>query len=239
MMDSITTKFMLQLFSYGGKSFINSMQMSELLCNVYNAMFQIYVDFRDSKLDAAANALQQASSVYSKSDRQDELNKAVSFLELAYSDSKIALSRKKVVKERYLLFFESTTEYNVIPYNQRKEWMLKMADISSSIYLLYKYKRSSLAARWRMTAIDLYTKVIRTYFQISPEELQKINPNYVHIKTTTENERVEYSDILVKYEDVEKYILTSTYEGDNYIKSRQDILIEKFRKALDNLNFEL
>ena len=60
MIDSITTKFMLQLFSYGGKSFINSMQMSELLCNVYNAMFQIYVDFRDSKLDAAANALQSS-----------------------------------------------------------------------------------------------------------------------------------------------------------------------------------
>ncbi len=238
-MDSITAKFMLQLFSYGGKSFINSMQMSELLCNVYNAMFQIYVDFRDSKLDAAANALQQASSVYSKSDQQYELNKAVGFLELAYSESKIALDRKKVIKERYFLFFESTTEYDVIPYNQRKEWMLKMADISSSIHLLYKYNRSNLADRWRRTAIEIYSKIIRTYYQITPEELQKISPDYVYIKTTTETERVEYSDILVKYEDVEKYTLTSTYKGDDYIKSQQDILIERFRKVLDNLNFEL
>lgn len=238
-MDSLTAKFMLQLFSYGGKNFINSMQLSELLCNVYNAMFQIYVDFRDSKLDAAANALQQASSVYNKSDRQDELNKAVVFLELAYSDSKIALNRKKVIKERLLFLFESTTEYDVIPCDQRKDWMLKMADISSSTYLLYKYKRSNLAARWRMTAIEIYSEVIRTYFQITPEELQKINSDYVYIKTTTETERMEYSDILVKYEDVEKYSLAPTYTGENYIKSQQDLLIEEFRKVLDNLNFEL
>lgn len=138
------SKLMIDILSCGGKFLVNSIQLSEQLSNVYSSMSQIYYDFRDSKLDAASNALQQAYSAYNRNEKNEEINKAISFLELAYWDSKTALGRKRVITERFFLLFESTTEIDVIPLSKRKDWLLKMVDISSSIYLLYKYKGSNL-----------------------------------------------------------------------------------------------
>lgn len=239
-MSSIfTSKLIIEILSRGGKYLVNSMQLSEQLSNVYSSMSQIYFDFRDSKLDAASNALKQAYNAHSRIEKTEEVNKAISFLELAYSESKTALDRKRIIKEHYLLFFESTTEVDVIPKNQRKDWLLKMVDISSSIYLLYKYKGSSLVDYWRNTAIDLFSRVVYTYHQITTEDLQRINPDFVYIKTTTEIERVEYSDILVKYEDVEKYTLTPTNLGYNYIEMQQKRQIDEFKRKLEIMKFSL
>lgn len=56
-MNSILiSKLLIEILSNGGKSLINSMQLSEQLSNVYSSMSQIYYDFRDSKLDAASDA---------------------------------------------------------------------------------------------------------------------------------------------------------------------------------------
>lgn len=239
-MSSIfTSKLIIEILSRGGKYLVNSMQLSEQLSNVYSSMSQIYFDFRDSKLDAASNALKQAYNAYSRIEKTEEVNKAISFLELAYSESKTALDRKRIIKEHYLLFFESTTEVDVIPKNQRKDWLLKMVDISSSIYLLYNYKGSSLVDYWRNTTIDLFSRVVYTYHQITTEDLQRINPDFVYIKTTTEIERVEYSDILVKYEDVEKYTLTPTNLGYNYIEMQQKRQIDEFKRQLEIMKFSL
>lgn len=237
-MSSIfTSKLLIEILSSGGKFLVNSLQLSEQLSNVYSSMSQIYYDFRDSKLDAASNALQQAYNADSRIEKIEEVNKAISFLELAYWESKTALDRKRIIKEHYLLFFESTTEVDVIPKSQRKDWLLKMVDISSSIYLLYKYKGSSLVDKWRDTAIDLFSSVVYIYHQITTEELQRVNPDFVNIKTTTEIERVEYSDILVKYEDVEKYTLTPTNLGYNYIEMQQKAQIDKFIRKLERTHF--
>lgn len=202
-------------------------------------MYQIYADFRDSKLDAAANALRQISVAQSSSEKNEELNKAISFLELAYSDSKIALNKKRVIRERYFLFFESVTNEDVIPFSHKEEWTLKMIEISSTIYLLYKYKNSDIAKLWYEKTIDSYTKFAKDYYNnLNPGDLQRINYNYAYLKTATELERFEYNEVLTKYEEVESYSWVITSEGRKYIESQKKLCVDNLRNALDNINFE-
>lgn len=210
-------------------SSLSSYQLRQKFNDVYETMVNICNDFREAKLDSAIIALENVELVDSEMTKLYEFQRAITCLTEAFTLSLSLLQRKQ--RKRFIF------NYNVdfIPESQRKSWELGIVDICSLLYLLYKrINVQELTDKWFREAVIRYEIWLQNYINFTIEQLKTLNPDYITTNSYRTTKRMEYSDVMVVYEDAIENEDVPSSKGWDYIHNQRASRMESFKINLVN-----
>lgn len=208
-------------------------EISSIVADLQYQLYSICSDIRGSQLESATSSIRNAQIVNSNTLKIDELNKALVHLEDAYFLTKTLLNKKYVRTSTFLFFFTDTEEVDAIPWRYRKDWIAGQIEICSILTLIYRYKQSKeLEAKWHATTISLYNDYAHQYLELSAEQLEDINRDFVYHTTRIEWETVEYNEFFSKAEKNEIDEIHVTAAGEKYRESHMMKMISNFEMGL-------
>lgn len=215
----------------------NSINVMSILDDLHTSLYEVCDEIKEAKLDVVRSALSNISLSRNARTKKEELNKAIFFLENAFSLSLRLLNKKHIEEHTFLFVFHSVDEIPVIPYSYREKWHCGLIDMASLLYLLYKVKDEPvIASKWLNIANKHWEEYVEVYMQLSGSELESINPDYAFSTEVTEYERVELNEFVSKMEEKTHIEYHVTEKGLSYQRDRNKKIIRQFTENLKRMN---